>query len=200
MFLLPALCCKNYIFQLLPCLLGATFSGWDAISRAWSPKKVRRIKYSSQLLGCDFFFQLIEAKGNVTKERERGGSVNTESEIGVMGPQAKECRLPPEARRDRNRLFLLRRAQTFWHLYFIPVFRGTADRNCLPWPDPTATTCKSNLTVGGPGKELGANKLPPTRIIQKRSKGKRRCQPVSLTNVPESSSLESILAERCLHH
>ena len=73
--------------------------------------------------------------------------------------------------------------------------RGTTDPNRPPWPGTRATTCMSYLTTGGPGKELGTNKLPPTRRIQERSKGERRCQFICPTNLPESFSLESFLAE-----
>ena len=45
----------------------------------------------------------------------------------------------------------------------------------------------SYFTKGGPGKEYGTNKPPPTGRIQERSKGDSTC----LTNLPESSSLES---------
>ena len=65
-----------------------------------------------RLIGSINSNQWTETKGNVTKERRGGGSVTTESEIGATGPQAKECRQPPEAGRDRIRLLLLRRAQT----------------------------------------------------------------------------------------
>ena len=51
--------------------------------------------------------------------------------------------------------------------------------------------------IGGPGKEHSTNKLPPSERIQERSKGERTCQFICPTNLPESSSLESILAEQC---
>ena len=54
----------------------------------------------------------------------------------------------------------------------------------------------SYFTTGGPGKEQGTNKPPPTRRIWERSKGERRHQSTCPANLPESSSLESILAER----
>ena len=78
--------------------------------------------------------------------------------------------------------------------------RGTTDQNHLPWPGPTVTTCMSYLTTGGPGKEHGTNKLPPTRRIWERSKGERRHQPICPTNLPGFFSLESILAEPCTRH
>ena len=53
------------------------------------------------------------------------------------------------------------------------------------------TMFMSCFTTGGPGKELGTNKPPPTGRIQERSKGDAVCP----TNLPESSLLESILAE-----
>ena len=36
--------------------------------------------------------------------------------------------------------------------------------------------------------------------IQKMSKGERKCQSICPTNLPESSSLESTLAEQCTHY
>ena len=75
--------------------------------------------------------------------------------------------------------------------------RGIADWNLLPWPGTTVTMCMSYLTTGGPGKEQGTNKLPPTGRIQERSKGGRRCQSICPTNFPESSSLEFVLSEPC---
>ena len=44
------------------------------------------------------------------------------------------------------------------------------------------------------------NKLPTSRRIQERSKAKRRRQSICPTNLPESSSLESIMTEWCPHH
>ena len=79
-------------------------------------------------------------------------------------------------------------------------FRGITDQNCRPWPDPIVTTCMSYLTTGSPGKERGTHKLPPTGRIWERSKGERRRQSICPTNLPESFSLESILAERCVCH
>ena len=58
----------------------------------------------------------------------------------------------------------------------------------------------SYLTTGGSGKEYRTNKLPPTVRIRERSKGEKRCQSIYLTNLPESFSLESILAERWACH
>jgi len=53
----------------------------------------------------------------------------------------------------------------------------------------------SYLTTGGPGKEDGTNKLPPVGRIQERSKGEKRHQSICPIHLPESSLLESILAE-----
>ena len=72
--------------------------------------------------------------------------------------------------------------------------RGTTDRN---HPGMIVTTCMSYLTTGGPGKERGTNKRPPTGRIRERSKGERGLQSICPINLPESFSLESILAERC---
>ena len=81
-----------------------------------------------------------------------------------------------------------------------PFVRGTTDRNCMPWPGPKVTTCMSYLTTGGPGKERGTNKLPPTGKIRERSKGERRHQSICPANLPESFTLESILAGWCACH
>ena len=51
--------------------------------------------------------------------------------------------------------------------------RATTDRNHPPWPGLIATTFRSYLITGGPGKEHGTNKLPPTGRSQERSKGGR---------------------------
>ena len=56
--------------------------------------------------------------------------------------------------------------------------------------------CMSYFTTGGPGKEHGTNKPPPTGRIWERSKGDIPSPP----NLPESSSLESLLAEQCEGH
>ena len=56
---------------------------------------------------------------------------------------------------------------------------------------------QESLTTGGPGKEQGTNKLPPTRILE-RSKRDGRLQSRGPTNFPGSSSLESISAEWCV--
>jgi len=50
--------------------------------------------------------------------------------------------------------------------------------------------------MGDPVKEHRTNKSPPTGRTQERSKG----DTTWLTNLPESSSLESILEEQCVHH
>ena len=60
--------------------------------------------------------------------------------------------------------------------------------------------CKSYFRTEGAGKKQGTNKLPPARKIWARSKGERRGQSVCPTNFPESSLLESILAEQCMCH
>ena len=56
-------------------------------------------------------------------------------------------------------------------------------------------TCRSHLTTGGPGKDQGTHKLPPTRILE-RSKRDGRLQSRGPTNFPGFFSLESISAER----
>ena len=82
----------------------------------------------------------------------------------------------------------------------IRCVRGTTDWNHLPWPGRIVTSCLSYLTTGGPGKQRGTNRLPPTGSIQERSKGERRHQSMRPANLPESSSLASILADQCSCH
>ena len=80
-------------------------------------------------------------------------------------------------------------------LVFYGFVRGTTDRNHLPWPGKIVATCMSYFTTGGPGKERGTNKLPPMGRIRERSKGEKRHQSICPANLPESFSLESIMAE-----
>ena len=49
------------------------------------------------------------------------------------------------------------------------------DWSHLPWPSTTVTICMSCFMIGGPGKEHGTNKPPPTGRVQERSKGDTRC-------------------------
>ena len=72
--------------------------------------------------------------------------------------------------------------------------RGSTAWNCPPWPGAIAANHGTYFTTGGPGKEHGTNKPPPTGRIFERSKGDTRLCP---TNVPGSPSLASILAEQC---
>ena len=67
-----------------------------------------------------------------------------------------------------------------------PFVRGNTDWNCPPWSGKIVTACMSYHTTGGSGKKLGTNKLPPTKRIWERSKGKRRCQSICPTSLPES--------------
>ena len=54
--------------------------------------------------------------------------------------------------------------------------QGThTDWNHPPWPGTRVTICMSCFTTGGPGKEHGTNKPPPTRKVQERSKGDTTC-------------------------
>ena len=64
---------------------------------------------------------------------------------------------------------------------------GNTDRNCPARPGPIVITGMSYLTTGGPGKERGTNKLPPTRRIWEKSKGERRCQPICPANLQNLS-------------
>ena len=51
--------------------------------------------------------------------------------------------------------------------------------NCPPWPGTIVTICMSCFMTGGPGKEQGTNKPPPTRRVQERSKGDTTCPTTS---------------------
>ena len=44
-----------------------------------------------------------------------------------------------------------------------------------PWPGTLVTICRSSFMTGGPGKEHGTNKLPPTGRVLERSKGDTTC-------------------------
>ena len=44
------------------------------------------------------------------------------------------------------------------------------ESTCPPWPGTIVTTCMSYCMTGGPHKELGTSKPPPTRRVQERSK------------------------------
>ena len=58
-------------------------------------------------------------------------------------------------------------------------YRKHADWNRLPWPGTVVTICMSCFRTGGPGKEQGANKPPPTRRVWERSKGDTTCPTTS---------------------
>lgn len=73
------------------------------------------------------------------------------------------------------------------------VVRETIDQNCPPWPGLIVTTYLSCLTTGGPGKECEATGYHQPEF--RKGQGERRCQYICPTNLPESSSLECILAE-----
>ena len=55
------------------------------------------------------------------------------------------------------------------------------DWNRLPWPGTVVTSHMSCFTTGGPGKEQGTNKPPPTGRVQERSKGDTTC-PITSQN------------------
>ena len=73
-------------------------------------------------------------------------------------------------------------------------------KHWLKLQDKIVATCMSYLSTGGPCKECGTNKLPPTRRIREGSKGERRHQSLCPTNLSESFSLESLLAELCAQY
>ena len=49
------------------------------------------------------------------------------------------------------------------------------DWNCPSWPGTIVTICMNCFMTGGPGKEQGTNKPPPTRRVQETSKGDNNC-------------------------
>ena len=53
------------------------------------------------------------------------------------------------------------------------------DRNHPPWAGIIITVCVNYFTTGGPGKEHGTNKSPPTGKVQERSKGDTMCPTTS---------------------
>ena len=57
------------------------------------------------------------------------------------------------------------------------------DWNCPPWPGTIVIICLSYFMTGGPIKENGANKPPPIRRVQERSKGDTTC-PTTSQNPP----------------
>ena len=57
-----------------------------------------------------------------------------------------------------------------------PFIRGsTLIETAPPWPGAIVTICMSCFMTGGPGKEQGTNKPPPTRRVGERSKGDTTC-------------------------
>ena len=61
----------------------------------------------------------------------------------------------------------------------IMMMLGKAQGNHPPWPGATVTICMCCFMTGGPGKEHGTNKPPPTGRVQERSKGDTTCQTTS---------------------
>ena len=57
--------------------------------------------------------------------------------------------------------------------------RNHTDWNHSPWPGTIVTIRMSYFTTGGPGKEHGTNKPPPTGRVQERSKGDTMCPTTS---------------------
>ena len=52
---------------------------------------------------------------------------------------------------------------------------STLTENRPPWPGTIVTICMSCFMTGGPGKQQGTNKPPPTGGVQERSKGDTTC-------------------------
>ena len=68
------------------------------------------------------------------------------------------------------------------------------DGNRPPWPGTGVTIFVSYFTTGGPSKEQGTNKPPPTGRIQQRSKGDAMCP---TTSQNPSCWLPSWLSNAC---
>ena len=61
-----------------------------------------------------------------------------------------------------------------------PFVRGSTQTETRPpWPETIVTICMSCFMTGGPGKEQGTNKPPPTRRVPERSKGDNTCPTTS---------------------
>ena len=74
--------------------------------------------------------------------------------------------------------------KSFWTRSQQPYCYGRhTDWNCPPWPGTIVTTGLSYFMTGGPIKENEANKPPPIRRVQERSKGDTTC-PTSSQNPP----------------
>ena len=83
------------------------------------------------------------------------------------------------------------------HVLNVPgTARENPDWNRPPWPTTIVTICVSYFMTGGPDKEHGTNKSPPTGRIRERSE-RHAMYP---TGLPESSLLASILAKQWTHH
>ena len=65
-----------------------------------------------------------------------------------------------------------------------------------PWPGTRATICMSYFMPGGPGKEHGTNKPPPSRRVQERSKGDTTCLTTSLNPLWHPSWLSDACTSR----
>ena len=76
----------------------------------------------------------------------------------------------------------------------IMMMLGKAQGNHPPWPGATVTICMCCFMTGGPGKEHGTNKPPPTGRVQERSKGDTTCQ---TTSQNPSHWLPSWLSNAC---
>ena len=61
-------------------------------------------------------------------------------------------------------------------LYFYYFYVRESTGKPPTWPGITVTICMSCFMTGGPGKEHGTNKPPPTGRVQERSKGDSMCQ------------------------
>ena len=58
-------------------------------------------------------------------------------------------------------------------------WREHTDRNRPPWPGTIVPVCMCCFRTGGPGKEHGTNKLPPTGRVRERAKGDTTCPTTS---------------------
>ena len=79
----------------------------------------------------------------------------------------------------------------------------TIDGKRLPWPDLIVTICMSYLTTGGPAVLVRNMKLTSYHQPEEFGQGQKErgdSSPNVPINLPESFSLEFVLAERCTHH
>ena len=131
--------------------------------------------------------------GTVRWKRCTGQSIGKGGRASMPSPAAMLLKFP--------RVHQPRNLQTPFSCVFCRglIVRGTSDQNRLPWPGMIVATCMSYLTTGGPGKEHGTNKLPPTGRIRERSKGERIQTPVRMSYQPPRILLAGIHLGWAMH-